>query len=487
MRTRASTQKARPNIPKASVGNRSDAEVQLDPLATPEEIERLSWQDPLSALSHPNCPLPLWKELAAECPMEAPSTPAGQLFLLEHPGLWGELERANLSRWIEKYSAWGSREGRRLFAVECAERVLPLFEAKYPADDRPRCAIAAARAYAQGIGSEDAMMAARGEAIKAHDHASRKGHQTAAAEACGAAHAAASTMHQMRLVFAYAAEAAGSAAAEIAFGQSPLTKAFQAASNAAEHEERRWQWARLQEYVQSLMPQKEVPQDKGKVGGRKHTAVQADPQATAREITSMSQTKPIEALQHPNCPIELWWKLARHYPLEAMASMLFDLMTMEAPERWVRLEQSHAKDWMKYVATRGLLSDQKMRLLVADIAEHVLPLFEQRKRQDASPRSAIETARLFAQGQATDQEMSNASVLATHGAKDVGEDNAAESAGLAAAWCASPVNIVQIIENTSYSAAWAAHYARGRTVDALNAEYAWQWQRFLAYLRGEAP
>ncbi|MFG1817998.1 putative immunity protein [Kribbella sp. NPDC049174] len=36
------------------------------------------------------------------------------------------------------------------FAVDCAERALPLFEAKAPTDTRPREAIEAARAYALG-------------------------------------------------------------------------------------------------------------------------------------------------------------------------------------------------------------------------------------------------------------------------------------------------------------------------------------------------
>src|SRR3990167_646278 len=36
------------------------------------------------------------------------------------------------------------------FAIYCAESVLPLFEAKYPDDNRPREAIAAAKAYMAG-------------------------------------------------------------------------------------------------------------------------------------------------------------------------------------------------------------------------------------------------------------------------------------------------------------------------------------------------
>ena len=38
----------------------------------------------------------------------------------------------------------------RLFAADCAEDVLHLYEDKYPKDDRPRRAIEAARAYARG-------------------------------------------------------------------------------------------------------------------------------------------------------------------------------------------------------------------------------------------------------------------------------------------------------------------------------------------------
>lgn len=38
----------------------------------------------------------------------------------------------------------------RLFAADCAEVVLPIFEKKYPDDKRPRQAITAARAFAAG-------------------------------------------------------------------------------------------------------------------------------------------------------------------------------------------------------------------------------------------------------------------------------------------------------------------------------------------------
>ncbi|MHB1873647.1 MAG: putative immunity protein [Streptosporangiaceae bacterium] len=46
-----------------------------------------------------------------------------------------------------------SEADRRLvaaWAADCAERVLPLFEAEAPDDDRPRALIARARAFARG-------------------------------------------------------------------------------------------------------------------------------------------------------------------------------------------------------------------------------------------------------------------------------------------------------------------------------------------------
>src|SRR3990167_6808737 len=51
---------------------------------------------------------------------------------------------------IVRRCVWWSPQTARLFAADCAERVLPLFERECPNDMRPREAIAAARAYARG-------------------------------------------------------------------------------------------------------------------------------------------------------------------------------------------------------------------------------------------------------------------------------------------------------------------------------------------------
>ncbi len=74
------------------------------------------------------------------------------------------------------------------WAIDCAERVLPLFEKLYPADDRPRKAIEVGRAWIQtGVFT---MAAIRGASLAAHAAArDAKGHDAAyfAARAAGQA------------------------------------------------------------------------------------------------------------------------------------------------------------------------------------------------------------------------------------------------------------------------------------------------------------
>ncbi len=71
----------------------------------------------------------------------------------------------HLNRWDDKTI--------RLFAADCAEHVLPLYESKVPLDDRPRQAIEAARALARGEIDADAADAAASAAayVSAHDAA----------------------------------------------------------------------------------------------------------------------------------------------------------------------------------------------------------------------------------------------------------------------------------------------------------------------------
>lgn len=107
-----------------------------------------------------------------------------------------------------------SEDDRRVLAVwaaDCAQRTLPLFEARAPGDTRPREAVDALRAFARGevrIGSMRALSA------RAHAAAREVGDPaaTAAARAAGHAAAVAHMAAHARGAAAYAAVAAGLAA-----------------------------------------------------------------------------------------------------------------------------------------------------------------------------------------------------------------------------------------------------------------------------------
>jgi hypothetical protein len=107
-----------------------------------------------------------------------------------------------------------SEEDRRvlaLWAADCAERVLPLFEAEAPSDPRPILAIDGVRAFARGelrIGPARALSVAAHAAAREVSGASA----TAAARAAGHAVATAHMGAHARGVPAYASIAAGLAA-----------------------------------------------------------------------------------------------------------------------------------------------------------------------------------------------------------------------------------------------------------------------------------
>ncbi len=125
-----------------------------------------------------------------------------------------------------------------LWAVACAEHVLPLFEAEQPADPRPRQAIELARAWVRGE-------------VKMTQSRTAAGHaQAAARELSGAARHAAFAAGQAAAVAHVAAHELGAAAYAI--------KAARAAAPKGEGEsagrlECRWQREQLPDAIRELV------------------------------------------------------------------------------------------------------------------------------------------------------------------------------------------------------------------------------------------
>ena len=139
-------------------------------------------------------------------------------------------------RITRKVETWNETTAR-LFAADCAEHVLPLFEKYRPDDDRPRKAIEAARAFASGQITRSEMAAAGAAAGAAARDAAWAAARDAARAAAGAAAGAAAWAAARD-----AARAAAWAAARDAAGA--------AAGDAAGAAEIKWQAARLQDYLE---------------------------------------------------------------------------------------------------------------------------------------------------------------------------------------------------------------------------------------------
>lgn len=90
----------------------------------------------------------------------------------------------------------------RLLAADCAARLLPLWEERYPGDERPRAAIQAARDYAYGLIDEHVLARAREDAEDALLSTEEHEDATFAAYAASAAYYAASRDAHVAAYFA---------------------------------------------------------------------------------------------------------------------------------------------------------------------------------------------------------------------------------------------------------------------------------------------
>ena len=126
-------------------------------------------------------------------------------------------------------------------------------------------------------------------------------------------------------------------------------------------------------------------------------------------------------------------------------------------EAWAKLQRP---DWMLWLAKkRGLeLDESKLRLFACDCAEQTLPIFERDYPEDKRPRQAIETARRFANGEATCEELDAVWDAAGDAARAPAWAAAGDAAG-AAAWVAARDAAWDAARDAAGDAAWAAAWA----------------------------
>jgi len=129
-------------------------------------------------------------------------------------------------------------------------------------------------------------------------------------------------------------------------------------------------------------------------------------------------------------------------------------------------------------------SDKFNRLLACDYAEHVLHIYEERYPDDNRPRTAIDVARRYANGEATKEELEIASAIAWSATRttagDVVASGAANAASAAAAsGAANAASAASDAASAASDAAWSAVRAAN-----VAAEEEWQRQRLSEMLIG---
>ena len=149
-------------------------------------------------------------------------------------------------RLVRRFDGWTPRSAV-LFAADCAEHVLPLFEARFPDDSRPRDAIVAARRFVDGEITIDDLEAAM-YAARAARYAARYAVWAAASPADCAARAATQ-------VAAIAAKTTAKAAGDVMSAARAATWAARYAREARgigadEAAEKEWQYQCFVEYLQ---------------------------------------------------------------------------------------------------------------------------------------------------------------------------------------------------------------------------------------------
>jgi len=204
-------------------------------------------------------------------------------------------------------------------------------------------------------------------------------------------------------------------------------------------------------------------------------AIAANPMASADDVQWLGRRDPLAALQHPNCPPDLWWSLALWHPMEAENSPAYPLLTLEEPERWDQVIEQHVDKWLQDGVLH--LTEKEQHLLAADCAERVLPLYEAKVpwKDDNRPSEAIRLHRLYAHGEATKRRW----------------EDAADACIMAALHPRIPDIHIQVRNAAQAASCQTAHAAMKAAQSTflfktdLAAEKRWQWDRLRLYLRKE--
>ena len=228
-----------------------------------------------------------------------------------------------------------------------------------------------------------------------------------------------------------------------------------------------------------------------------YLAIVANPLATPAEIATLDK---VDAIQHPNCPCELWWELAAQFPMLGPQTVAGQLFLLEAPDRWTALEEKMLDLWINTVCKH--LPKEQRHLLAADAMERVLWIWERDNPSDKTVRAAMAIRRQIGQGRATQTTWEQAQIAIPM--MDRGDswpmpaqEMAADEVKMASRSPDLDNCLYMTARAIAHEAQWVAtgsgvSDAWGNPADvawdgAMRAERMWQWAQLKKYINGDLP
>lgn len=202
----------------------------------------------------------------------------------------------------------------------------------------------------------------------------------------------------------------------------------------------------------------------------------------------------VQSLRNPDCKTDIWWRLAGFHPYEAMTSPLFDMLTLEAPERWLALlDDPCVAEWISGYHSNEFLSLQQQIEFSLDCAERIVPLTS----NEALARAVIGeirtiVARMYPGGTNGDWKLIRENPRVIKLCNDL--ENYDSQSGLRHAVNRAITRLVDVesmcdmpaisLERISEHANWNDYKNVSRIIIT---ERRWQWNRLVTYLHQSVP
>lgn len=421
--------------------------------------------------TNPNLPLDALMEGARRAPWYVEQNPVLQLVALEDPARYHELLQYLDTGWTESGAYKLSDASQRLYAIECAERVIHLVEKHYPAKGESRAAIEAARKFVAGEISADKMSLAGEKAFKLAERIAKKVGTGPTNKAAYAAFA--TTLREKGMAASIAAIYARQATKWAP--NYPVPKVER-----PDLEELKWQANRVRYYYGLEHPEYQPLEA---VGAKKKWD---DASQTPQVLKRIAKKNP-KAYTNPNMDMDDLLGGARLFPWLVEQNPVLGLLQLEDPARHLLMLEALNHGWILAGITQ--LTPRQQRSFAIDCAERCIN-HEFDLHSNNAARDAIEASRKYMNNEASVSQLREAQTKADRMAVQIesyiGHGNTSYAVRSVVA-CAS-LEPLEAASDASYfcrnSMKWGG---KGRMDHNYTAELQWQADRVRAYYAQNHP